>query len=85
MEVMKRGAAGWARTWLASGPCAPKAPGEPGAQRWGHRGAAEGGGPALHPAPSLPVEQPRAPAAESARFQAWTFSFFPSRAKLRDS
>ena len=80
-----KGAAGWARTRLASGPCAPKAPGEPGAQRWGLGGAAEGGGPALRPAPSLLVEQPRAPAAESARFQASTFSFFPSGAKLRDS
>lgn len=44
-----------------------------------------GGGPARRPAPSLPVEEPPAPAAESARSETRTLSFFPSRAKLRDS
>lgn len=79
----RRGGPGGTR--LASGLCAPKAPGEPSAQRWGLGTAAEGGGPALRPSPSLSVEKPRAPAAESARSEAWTFSFFRSPAKLRDS
>ena len=84
-QAVKYGAAGRAEMRLANVLGAPKAAGEQSAQRWGLGAAAEGGGPALRPAPSLLVKQPPAPAAESARFKARTFKFFPSGAKLRDS
>lgn len=84
-QAVKCGAAGRAEMRLANVLGAPKAAGEQSAQRWGLGAAAEGGGPALRPAPSLLVKQPPAPAAESARFKARTFKFFPSGAKLRDS
>lgn len=80
----ERGAAGWARTQLASGPCAPKAPGEPGAQLWGQGGAAEEA--VLPPAQPLHSwSSSRERQRPSLRASRLGLFHFPSRAKLRDS